>query len=125
MTQGESFSIALYTDHMHLAEREFSAFIAAVAELFGADQARMSVEDWLDELGFMDVSPRSTHRDWRAITIAASVRLANRLNAALHLQRSLGTSTTGTQVSPVPSSNCSDYTDDDTIFERVHENCIR
>jgi hypothetical protein len=34
----------LCTDQMHLAERELSAFIAAVAELFGADQARMSVE---------------------------------------------------------------------------------
>ena len=107
MTQSESFSSSLYTDQMHLAERELSAFIAAVAELFGADQARMSVEDWLDESELMDVSPRSTRRDWQAITIAASVRLANRLNVELHRQRSLGTSTTGTQVSPIPSSNCS------------------
>ena len=67
MTQSESFSNSLYTDQMHLAERELSAFIAAVAELFGADQARISVEDWLDESGLIDVSPRSTHRDWRAI----------------------------------------------------------
>ena len=103
MTQSESFSSSLYTDQMHLAERELSAFIAAVAELFGADQARMSVEDWLDE----SESPRSTRRDWRAITIAASVRLANRLNVALHRQSSLGTSTTGTEVSPIPSPNCS------------------
>jgi hypothetical protein len=110
MTQSESLSNSLYTDQMHLAERELSAFIAAVAELFGADQARMSVEDWLDESGLMDVSPRSAPRDWRAITIAASVRLANRLNVALHCQRSLGTSTTDTQVSPIPSSNCFDTT---------------
>jgi hypothetical protein len=108
MTQSESFSSSLYTDQIHGAERELSALIAAVAELFGADQARMSVEDWLDESGLMDVSPRSTPRDWRAITIAASVRLANRLNVALHCQRSLGASTTGTQVSPIPSSNCFD-----------------
>jgi hypothetical protein len=110
MTQSESFANSLYTDQTHLAERELSAFIVAVAELFGADQARMSVEDWLDESGLMDVSPRSTPRDWRAITIAASVRLANRLNVALHRQRSLGTSTTSTQVSPIPSSNCFDLT---------------
>jgi hypothetical protein len=106
MTQSESFSSSLYTDQMHLAERELSAFIAAVAELFGADQARISVKDWLDESELMDVSPRSTRRDCRAITIAASVRLANRLNVALHRQSSLGTSTTGTEVSPIPSSNC-------------------
>ena len=110
MTHSESFSNSLYTDQMHLAERELSAFIAAVAELFGADQARMSVEDWLDESELMGASPRSTHRDWRAVTIAASVRLANRLNVALHRQRLLGTSTTGTQVSPIPSSNCFDST---------------
>ena len=94
MTQTESFSSSLYTDQMHLAERELSAFIAAVAELFGADQAKMSVEDWLDESELMDVSPRSTCRDWRAVTIAASVQLANRLNVALR-QNSLDTSTTG------------------------------
>jgi hypothetical protein len=109
MTQSESFSNSLYTDQMRLAERELSAFIAAVAELFGADQARISVEDWLDESGLIDVSPRSTHRAWRAITIAASLRLANRLNVALH-RRSLGASTTGTQVSPIPSSNYFDST---------------
>src|SRR5271157_21306 len=110
MTHSESFSNSLYTDQMHLAERELSAFIAAVAELFGADQARMSVEDWLDESEFVDVSPRSTRRDWRAVTIAASVRLANRLNVARHRQGSLDASTTGTQVSPIPSSNCFDST---------------
>lgn len=108
MTQSESFSNSFYTDQMRLAERELSAFIVAVAELFGADQARMSAEDWLDESGFMDMSPRSTRRDWHAITIAASVRLANRLNVDLHRQRSFGASTTGTQISPIPSSNCFD-----------------
>jgi len=110
MTQSESFSNSSYTDQTHLAERELSAFIAAVAELFGADQARMSAEDWLDESGLMDVSPRSAPRDWRAITIAASVRLANRLNVALHRQRSSGASTTGTQVLPIPSPSCFDTT---------------
>ena len=110
MMQSKSFSNSLYTDQMQLAECELSAFMAAVAELFGADQARMSAEDWLDESGFMDVSPRSTHRDWRAITIAVSGRLANRLNVAFHHQRSLGRSATGTKVLPMPSSNCFDST---------------
>ena len=39
MNESESFSNSLYTDQMHLAERELSAFIAAVAELFGPEQA--------------------------------------------------------------------------------------
>ena len=110
MKQTESFSNSSCTDQIHLAERELSAFTTAVAELFGAEQARVSAEDWLDELELMDASPRSTRRDWRAITIAASVRLANRLNVALHRQTSLGMSTCATQVSPMPSSNYFDST---------------
>jgi len=80
MQQSELPFNSLCTAQIHLAERELSTFLAAVVELFGADQARLSIEDWLNELELMDISPRSTRRDWRAITIGASVRLANRLN---------------------------------------------
>ena len=110
MTQSELFSNSLCTDQVHVAERELAAFIAAVAELFGAVQARLSAEDWLGVLELMDSPPKSTWQDWRAVTIAASVRLANRLNVVLHRQRSLGTSTTVSQVSAIPSSNCFDST---------------
>ncbi len=68
-----------------MAEREFSAFISAVKELLGPEQAQLSAVDWLDELE-MDSQPRSTSRDWRAVTIAASARLANRLNAGPHVR---------------------------------------
>src|SRR5689334_18804515 len=40
--------------------------------------------DWLDELELMDSQPRSTSQDWRALTIAPSARLANRLKAGPH-----------------------------------------
>jgi hypothetical protein len=40
--------------------------------------------DWLDELESMDIQPGSASRDWRAVTMAAAARLANRLNAARH-----------------------------------------
>ena len=110
MTQSESFSNSLYTDQMHLAERELAAFIGAVTELFGPQQARLSAEDWLDEAELIDSPSRSTSRDWRVVTVAASSRLANRLNVALHRHGLLATSTTGTQVSPIPSSNCFDST---------------
>jgi hypothetical protein len=62
-----------------IAEREFGAFISAVTELFGSEQARLATEDWLDELVLMDTLPGLTSRDWRSITIAASARLANRV----------------------------------------------
>lgn len=125
MKQSESFTNSLCTGQISLAERELSAFIAAVAELYGAEEARASAEDWFDESELMDFSPRSTHRDWRTITIAASVRLANRLNVALCRQTAFGTSKSGTELLPIPLSNCSHYTADLTIFEEVHENSIR
>jgi hypothetical protein len=67
-----------------LAERELGAFISAVTELFGSEQARLAADEWLDELVVMEGLPGFTSRDWRSITIAASVRLANRVNASPH-----------------------------------------
>ena len=63
---------------IHLAERELASFIGAVTELFGPEQAGLCADDWLDESELMDSPPRSTSRDWRAVTVAASARLANR-----------------------------------------------
>jgi hypothetical protein len=63
-------------DLVTMAERELSAFIRAVTELFGSEQARLSAEEWLDELASMDCLPGLTSRDWRAVTIAALARLA-------------------------------------------------
>jgi hypothetical protein len=71
MTQNASYSNSDYSDRMHMAERELSAFIAAVAELFGSEQARLSAQDWLDESESMDSRLGSTSRDWRTVTIAA------------------------------------------------------
>src|SRR4029077_9165385 len=68
-----------------MAECELGAFISAVTELFGSEQARLAAEDWLDELLLMETLPGLTSRDWRLITIAASARLAkNRVNASSH-----------------------------------------
>ena len=69
---------------MTMAERELGAFISAVTELFGSEQARLAAEDWLEELVLMEALPGLTRGDWRLITIAASARLANRVNASSH-----------------------------------------
>ena len=84
MTQGESFSNSLYTDQMHRAERELSAFIAAVRTSYGPEQAELSAEDWIAESELMDSPPRSEVRNWRAVTIAASARLASRVTRPSH-----------------------------------------
>ena len=69
---------------MDIAERELSAFLDAVTQLFGPEEAKLSAEDWLDELESVDSLALSTGRVWRAVTIAASARLANRRAVAQH-----------------------------------------
>jgi hypothetical protein len=54
-----------------------------VTELFGSEQARLSAEDWLDELALMDSMFGLTIRDWQLVTVAAPERLASRLTIAL------------------------------------------
>ncbi len=66
------------------AERELSAFFGAVTELFGPDEARLSAEDWIDEMNQVDPLPAS-FREWRSITIKAAARLASRVMATFPL----------------------------------------
>ncbi len=104
MNNEESFDYLTYADQVHLAERELASFIGAVKELFGPEQALLSADDWLDESELMDGPPRSTSRDWRAVTVAASARLANRVTAAR--DRRSPAKSTDMKGSPILSSNC-------------------
>ena len=104
MDKEESFCNSTCEDQINMAERELSAFIRAVTELFGPEQARLSTEDWLDESELMDSPPRATSRDWRAVTVAASARLASRGILARDHRRLA--KSTDTKVSPILSSNC-------------------
>jgi hypothetical protein len=107
MNTKESSSNSTCAEQIRMAERELSAFISAVAELFGPQQARLAAEDWLDESESTDSPPRLTSRDWRAVTVAASARLANRLTAvSRRTVETLLVASTDTQVSAIPSSNC-------------------
>jgi hypothetical protein len=50
-----------WRERLTLAERELSAFFRAVTDLFGAEQAELSAEDWLREFNdreFACVHPR-------------------------------------------------------------------
>lgn len=100
-----SFSGSTCEDQLYMAERELTAFMRAVTELFGSEQARLSAEDWLDESESMDSLPRSTTRDWRAVTVAAAARLANQLSLRAN-HRSQFALLRDTKVSPILSSNC-------------------
>jgi hypothetical protein len=61
------------------AEKELSAFVRAVTELFGFEQAQESINDWIEEVAIVDWSNGQPSPDWRAVTIAAAARLAAHL----------------------------------------------
>jgi hypothetical protein len=104
MDKEESFCNPTCEDQINMAERELSAFLRAVTELFGPGQARLSIEDWLDQSERMDSPHTATRKECRAATIAASARLANRETLARD-RRALA-KPTDTKVSPILSSNC-------------------
>jgi hypothetical protein len=60
------------------AEKELSAFVAAVNELFDAELARQAADDWIEELAQRDWPSEASVIDWRHVTIAAAARLAGR-----------------------------------------------
>jgi hypothetical protein len=82
MNLQEQFRNSTCAHQIQIAERELSAFIRAVTQLFGPEEAKLSAEDWLNESESVDRSPVSTGRDWRSVTVAASARLANRIAVA-------------------------------------------
>jgi hypothetical protein len=105
-----SFSDSTCEHQVHMAERELAAFLRAVTEMFGPEQARFSAEDSLDEWELRGSPHQSTNRgptnrDWRAVTVAATVRLASRLGLPPHYRTQLAGSI-DTKVSPIPTSNC-------------------
>src|ERR1700730_15034955 len=70
--------IQLANDFIALAEKELSAFIRAVQQLFGAEKAPKSALHWLEELERMDWPSGDSIPDWRQATVGASTRLALR-----------------------------------------------
>jgi hypothetical protein len=65
------------------AQRELSAFITAVNELFGAEQARRAAEDWIEVSAGTDEPIEAPVIYWCRVTIAAAARLAGRANGQL------------------------------------------
>jgi hypothetical protein len=63
--------------HLALAERELSAFVTAVHQLFGADQASQAGDIWIEELERTDWPSEALVIDWRKVTIAAAGRLVD------------------------------------------------
>ena len=60
-----------------LAEKEFRAFVHAVDQLFGTEQARRSALDWIHEMEVMNWPVGEAIPDWRQATIRASAQLCS------------------------------------------------
>ena len=106
MNKQESFQSPAYSELVRKTERELGAFISAVTELYGAEQARLSAIDWLDQFESINDVPASTTHDWRLVTVRAAVCLVNRLRAKSPMLN-IAAQPTDTNVSAIPSSNCS------------------
>jgi len=76
MDSNVSFSSSIYLEQEAREDEELLAFTRAVADLFGPEQARLSERDWFAESDSMDAPPLSVVRDWRAVSVTASFRLA-------------------------------------------------
>jgi hypothetical protein len=70
--------VQLMAQQLALAERELSAFITAVHQLFGAEQSWQAGNIWIEESERMDWPSEAPVIDWRKVTIAASGRLVDR-----------------------------------------------
>ena len=64
-----------------MAQRELGAFMSAVTEVYGSEEAIRSADDWLKEFEATHQPPNLRTRYWRQITIVAAEQLANRLSA--------------------------------------------
>ena len=71
-----------------MAQRELGAFVKAVTELFGAEQAELSADEWLHEIETSRTLPASV-REWRRITLSVLARLAQRGHAITPLSAQL------------------------------------
>jgi hypothetical protein len=58
-----------------LAEKELSAFVHAVDQLFGTEQARRSGLAWIHEMEVMNWLDGEAIPNWRKATISASTQL--------------------------------------------------
>ena|SRR5690348_10899448 len=74
--------VQLANGFLILAEKELSAFIRAVDELFGTEQARQSALKWIEELGGMEWPSGESTPDWRRATVGASARIGALLSGS-------------------------------------------
>jgi len=72
-------SVELVEECLIYAENELTVLYSAVIQLFGFEQAQLTMDDWLSELEAMEWPAESPIPNWRRPTLAAVSRLADRV----------------------------------------------
>jgi hypothetical protein len=72
-------SVELVEECLIYAENELTALYSAVIQLFGFEQAQLTMDDWLSELEAMEWPAESPIPNWRRTTLTAVSRLADRV----------------------------------------------
>lgn len=83
--QSTQLSVDLVAECLIYAENELSALYSAVSQLFGLEQAELTMEDWLSELETMEWQLESPVPNWRRPTLTAVSRLAARMGGHKYL----------------------------------------
>jgi hypothetical protein len=61
-------------------ERELAAFYVTVSYMYGAEEARLAAEDWIEALERVDWPMDGALPNWRQATIVAADCLASRIS---------------------------------------------
>jgi hypothetical protein len=72
-------SVELVAECLTYAENDLAALYGAVSQLFGLEQAQLTMDDWLSEFEGMEWPEESSIPNWRRPTLAAVSRLAERI----------------------------------------------
>jgi hypothetical protein len=67
-------------DMVSCGERELAAYILAVTELFGFEEAQLAAEDWLETVRVIDCHSPAYRQQWQRVTVTAAARLAYQLS---------------------------------------------
>jgi hypothetical protein len=71
--------IELVAELIMTAESELAAFYEAVFKRYGAKEARMAAQDWIEEVETMDWPGDGALPHWRYVTIVAADCLTSRI----------------------------------------------
>jgi hypothetical protein len=61
-------------------EKELAAFYATVFNMYGVEEARLAVDDWIKALEMVDWPVDGALPNWRQVTIVAADCLATRIS---------------------------------------------